>query len=353
MMDKIIYPAPLKVGSKIAVCSLSSGIKTKYHPRLDIVINGLKLRGYEVTEGEFLRQSKSGDDIAAKYHAQQLMQFLLDDEIDAIMPPFGGELAMEILPLLDFDAISEAKPKWLVGFSDVSTISCALTAKCGWATLHSANLMQLHPDEKNPYCLQIFETLTYEVGNKFEQAPSTHFQKEKPDYVQSPDALFDYTEPTQWQCLNHLDKRTIEMSGRLFGGCLDTVGLLLDSPFLALHEFKKHRAPEGLILYLENSELTPTTVARFLLSLKLAGIFDDINGIIIGRSEVVKGYTQVFDYKHALEVALGDFLFPVIIDADIGHIPPNLNLINGAMCTITAGINEGKVLEASINTQLS
>ncbi|MBH0079556.1 S66 family peptidase [Pseudoalteromonas sp. NZS11] len=351
-MPNILYPAPLKVGSKIAICSLSSGLKEKYHARLDIVINGLKHRGYDVVEGEFLRQSKPHGQLNAKAHAQQLMGFLLDDEIDAIMPPFGGELAMEILPLLDFHAIKEAKPKWLVGFSDVSTIACALTAKCQWATLHSANLMQLHPDEKSPYCLQIFETLSYEAGSKFEQAPSSHYQKNRPDYVQNPNALFEHTEVTQWQCLNYFDERTIEMSGRLFGGCLDTVGLLLDSPFLALHEFKKHSAPEGLILYLENSELTPTTVARFLLSLKLAGIFDDINGIIIGRSVITQGQDASFDYRHALDVALGGCLFPVIIDADIGHAPPNLNLVNGATCTITADINEGKVVKASLNTEL-
>ena len=351
-MPNILYPAPLKVGSKIAICSLSSGLKEKYHARLDIVINGLKHRGYDVVEGEFLRQSKPHGQLNAKAHAQQLMGFLLDDEIDAIMPPFGGELAMEILPLLDFNAIKEAKPKWLVGFSDVSTIACALTAKCQWATLHSANLMQLHPDEKSPYCLQIFETLSYEAGSKFEQGPSSHYQKNRPDYVQNPNALFEHTEVTQWQCLNYFDARTIEMSGRLFGGCLDTVGLLLDSPFLALHEFKKHSAPEGLILYLENSELTPTTVARFLLSLKLAGIFDDINGIIIGRSVITQGQDASFDYRHALDVALGGCLFPVIIDADIGHAPPNLNLVNGATCTITADINEGKVVKASLNTEL-
>ncbi|KAA1161029.1 LD-carboxypeptidase [Pseudoalteromonas fuliginea] len=351
-MANILYPAPLKVGSKIAICSLSSGLKEKYHARLDIVINGLKQRGYDLVEGEFLRQNKPREQLNAKAHAQQLMVFLLDDEIDAIMPPMGGELAMEILPLLDFNAIKEAKPKWLVGFSDVSTIACALTAKCQWAILHSANLMQLHPDEKNPYSLQIFETLTYEAGSKFEQGPSYLYQKNKPDYAQNPNELLSPSEPTNWQCLNYTDKRTIEMSGRLFGGCLDTVGLLLDSPFLALHEFKKHSAPEGLILYLENSELTPTTVARFLLSLKLAGIFDDINGLILGRSEITQSHYDAFDYRHALDIALGGCLFPVIIDADIGHVPPNLNLVNGATCTITAEINEGKVIKASLNTEL-
>ena len=351
-MANILYPAPLKVGSKIAICSLSSGLKEKYHARLDRVIDGLKHRDYEVVEGEFLRQNKPRDELDAKAHAKQLMGFLLDDEVAAIMPPMGGELAMEILPLLDFNAIKEAKPKWLVGFSDVSTIACALTAKCQWATLHSANLMQLHPDETNPYSLQIFETITYESGSKFEQGPSAYYQKNKPNYAQNPDELLAQSESTQWQCLNYTDERSIEMSGRLFGGCLDTVGLLLDSPFLALHDFKKHSANEGLILYLENSELTPTTVARFLLSLKLAGVFDDINGLILGRSEITQSHHDAFDYRHALDVALGGCLFPVIIDADIGHVQPNLNLVNGAKCSLTADINQGKVLNASLNTEL-
>ena len=91
-MAKILYPAPLKVGSKIAVCSLSSGINPKYHARLDIVIEGLKNRGYIIVEGEYLRQNEPRTNQTAKEHADQLMGFLLDDEVDAIMPPLGGEL---------------------------------------------------------------------------------------------------------------------------------------------------------------------------------------------------------------------------------------------------------------------
>ena len=34
------------------------------------------------------------------------MSFLLDDTLDAIAAPWGGELAMEILPLLDFDRLN-------------------------------------------------------------------------------------------------------------------------------------------------------------------------------------------------------------------------------------------------------
>ncbi|TMP63520.1 muramoyltetrapeptide carboxypeptidase, partial [Pseudoalteromonas sp. S1609] len=54
-MANILYCAPFTVGSKIAVGSLSAGIKSKYHPLLDNVINVLKHRGYQIVEGYFLR----------------------------------------------------------------------------------------------------------------------------------------------------------------------------------------------------------------------------------------------------------------------------------------------------------
>ncbi|MEL0635031.1 LD-carboxypeptidase, partial [Pseudoalteromonas carrageenovora] len=73
----------------------------------------------------------------------------------------------------------------------------------------------------------------------------------------------------------------------------------------------------------------------------------------LGRSEITQSNYDAFYYRHALDVALGGCLFPVIFDADIGHVQPNLKLVNGASCSLIADINEGKVLNASLNTELS
>ena len=115
-MAKIQYPKPLVKGDKIAICAFSSGVDKAFHERLDIVLNGLTAKGFTVIEGACLRQSHN----SAKQRADELMQSLTDDSIAAIMPPWGGDLTMEILPLLDFNAISKARPKWLVGFSDIN-----------------------------------------------------------------------------------------------------------------------------------------------------------------------------------------------------------------------------------------
>ncbi|MEM5551507.1 S66 peptidase family protein [Pseudoalteromonas neustonica] len=347
-MEKVIFPTALQSGDKIAICAFSSGVESPFHKRLDIVLNGLTLRGYEVIEGECLRQKNC----SAKQRADELMTFLTDDSIAAIMPPWGGELAMEILPHLDFNVIKKSRPKWLVGFSDISTLACVITAKCGWATLHCTNLMQLHPDEQDTHCLQVFKTLELEAGNEFTQTPAAFYQGDAINYAQSPDALFSLLKPSQWRCLNVKDNRDVELSGRLFGGCLDTLGLLLTSPFLSLHEFKKQFAPHGLVLYLENAELQPAAVLRFIISLKLNDIFGLINGLIIGRSAVISTKEQDIDYYQALELALSDRLFPVIIDADIGHVAPNLCLVNGAKVKISARLENTLVKNAKIITYL-
>ncbi|TGE81210.1 muramoyltetrapeptide carboxypeptidase [Pseudoalteromonas sp. KS88] len=346
-MESIIFPAPLKGGDKIAICAFSSCVEKPYHVRLDAVIHGLKLRGYQVVEGECLRHLKS-----AKERADELTRFLQDDSIAAVMPPWGGELAMEILQYINFDAIKSYRPKWIVGFSDVSTFMCILTARCGWATLHTANLMQQHPDETDPHCLQVFDVLALNKGEQFEQLPAEYYQDKTINYATEPNALFNLTQPSQWRCLNYKDVRDIELTGRLFGGCLDSLNVLLATRYLDLHSFKQSYAQEGLVLYLENAELSPTAVARSLMALKLNGVFADINGIVLGRSALVKSPYQDIDYYDAIELALGKCIFPVIIDADIGHVAPNMSLVNGAFCTLKAKINKGLASEVSVTTSL-
>lgn len=346
-MESIVFPAPLNRGDKIAICAFSSCVEAPFHDRLETVINGLKARGYQVIEGECLRQLKS-----AKERADELISFLQDDTIAAIMPPWGGELAMEVLQFIDFNSLNKYRPKWIVGFSDISTFMCVLSARCGWATLHTANLMQLHPDETDNSCLQIFDVLSLAKGEQFEQVPAEFYQSKEIDYAVQPDALFDLTAPSQWRCLNYKDSREVELTGRLFGGCLDTLNVLLTTPYLDLHGFKKSFAAEGLVLYLENAQMSPSAVARSLMAFKLNGLFADINGIILGRSALVKSPYEEIDYYDAIELALGKCIFPVIIDADIGHVAPNMSLINGAFCTLKAQLDKGVASNISLKTFL-
>ena len=66
---------------------------------------------------------------------------LTDPEVAAVVPPWGGETAIDLLDQLDWDALAEVEPTWLVGWSDICTVLLPLTLRPGWATLHGWNLV--------------------------------------------------------------------------------------------------------------------------------------------------------------------------------------------------------------------
>ena len=72
--------------------------------------------------------------------AAELVAFLTDPSVAAVVPPWGGETAIDLLDQIDWDALAAAEPTWLVGWSDMTTVMLPLTLRTGWATLHGWNL---------------------------------------------------------------------------------------------------------------------------------------------------------------------------------------------------------------------
>ena len=170
------YPAPLKPGCKIAITAPSSGVEDTLRPRLAHVLQSLERKGFEVVEGDCLYGNQGYVSASAKSRAAAFMQFALDPNIAAIIPPFGGELATEILPLLDFDRLRNSSPKWVVGYSDISTITTAITSCCDWATAHSACLMEMLPEQSDKLTTATLDNLNTEEMDSFSQRASSHFQ---------------------------------------------------------------------------------------------------------------------------------------------------------------------------------
>lgn len=327
------YPNALVAGSKIAVCAFSSGVDEAFHPRLSLALAHFKQLGFELVLDPNLKHNHQHVSANKEVRAQQLMQCLLDDTIDAIMPPWGGELAMELLPLLDFAQLQSAKPKWLIGFSDVSTLQVALSTRLNWASMHTANLMQLVPNQSDSTTTAFYNAITLKKGDSFTQTASSHFEADYADVINSPDAAYNLTQKTCWKTLNWPSEG---VSGRLIGGCLDTLIFTLDSPYCDLQGFCQHYEKEGVILYIENAELSPTAWLRALLMLKYKGHFERINALFVGRHAASTANKQI-DFTLALTQAELDI--PIIYDMDIGHQPPNLTLINGALCEVSPELN--------------
>ncbi|MFY8350656.1 S66 family peptidase [Pseudoalteromonas sp. SSM20] len=323
------YPNALIAGSKIAVCAFSSGVAEAFQPRLTLALTHFEALGFKLVLDPNLNHNHQHVSAPKEIRASQLMQYLLDDSIDAILPPWGGEFAMELLDLLDYDKLAAAKPKWIIGFSDVSTLQIALSTRLGWASMHTANLMQLVPNQQDDVTQAFFRAITLGKGECFSQTPSNYFEKEHSNIIENPETPYNLTERTNWQTLNWPNK---SVSGRLIGGCLDTIIFTLDSPYFDLASFCESYQQDGVILYIENAELSPTAWLRALLMLKFRGHLSRINALLIGRHAGAIVDKQL-DFHQALKQA--EIHIPIMFDMDIGHQAPNLTLINGALCEIT------------------
>lgn len=259
----------------------------------------------------------------------------------AILPPWGGELAVELVANLDWQAFA-ADPKWFVGWSDIATLLMPLTVTTGVATIHGANLMD-EPWELPTEFHRWTEVASLSVGESFTQFSAPR-RRSRPwgawaDEPLTRDAAYDAT--TSWRALG-TDRNSL-MRGRLIGGCLETVSLLVGSPFGDVSGFAERHAPEGIIVYLEVSGAEASTVLRMLWSLRLAGWFTHATGILIGRTTApgVEGLTQL----DAIERGLGDLGISIIVDFDIGHQPPQMPLVNGALAEIELVGGRGRITQ--------
>lgn len=338
------YPAPLIKGSVIAITAFSAGIKASHEARYQHVVEGLKEKGFQIREGECLRGNHHYASAPAKQRAAELMSFLLDDTVHAIAAPWGGELSMELLPLLDFKALLKAKPKWLFGFSDISTITSVLTFRLKWASAHSANLMDLSPLETNSLTANTLNYLATMKGKSFTQISSSVYSQQWPDICAHPKAILQGNQTTQWQWLvKPEDGNSVE--GRLIGGCWDTLIHLFDTPYLDLAAYAQ-QCDEGVLLYLENVEMAPADLARTILSMKFKGLFAHIDALLLGRSAFPEAEDKaVLTYHEVISRHLSDLGIPVLIDMDIGHVPPNLTLINGAYAKVMCEGGQGSVTQ--------
>ncbi|CAE6824414.1 S66 family peptidase [Paraburkholderia haematera] len=339
----IRFPKPLVHGDLIAITAPSSGVPAPLHPRLDRAIDALRHRGYRVVEGECLRQQYKSASAAREQRASELMRFLTAPDVAAVMPPWGGELAMDLLPLIDFRALENVPAKWFSGFSDISTLHLPLTTIAGWATLHGPNLMELGYSDTDAVTAAVWDVLTAKPDSTLAQSASKHHQHQGAGWPGEFGPLLD--EETQWKRLGD-GPADLALNGRLIGGCLDTISRLAGTRFGNVPDYIKACGADGTLLYLENAEMKPVQVLRALHSLRMNGWFEGVSGVLLGRNAIPDSLQpDSFNYIDALQSVLGDLQCPVLYDLDIGHVPPQLSLVNGALAQVEIHDGHGEVIQ--------
>ncbi|MCL3860514.1 S66 peptidase family protein [Actinotalea sp. K2] len=335
----IRYPDPLAPGDRIGVTAPSSGVAPPLRERLEVSVRALRDQGFDVVVGACM-DGLGHVSAPARERAAELTAMLVDPTIRAVVPPWGGETAIDLLDLLDWDAIARARPTWMVGFSDISTLITPLTLRTGVATVHGQNLMDT-PYTVPPPLVSWLDVVQAPSGSSIDQGPAPAYRAEGfDDYATHPTVdTFTLDTPGTWTRFDGEDEVTV--SGRLVGGCIETLSNLVGTPFGDVPAFARDHAPEGLVVYLEAAEAPSFDIARRLHGMRLAGWFDQAHGVLVARTRAPGAPS--LSQREAVMDALGGLGLPIVGDVECGHVPPHLALVNGALATVSWSIDGGAV----------
>ncbi|OMF21430.1 LD-carboxypeptidase [Paenibacillus sp. FSL H8-0548] len=331
----IQYPS-LVEGATIGITAPSSGVQVELHDLLHLSCSRMKTKGFNVVCGETVWTQNKAKSAPAKLRAAEFNDMMRDDTIDMIIPPWGGELLIEIVEHIDYENL---KSKWILGYSDISVLLLTITLKTGLATAHGTNLIDLRGEFSDQTTAMWQSVLSAKTGESILQHSSLNYQKEWQHSNPSP-YVFHLTEPTSWKVISNSNAK---IQGRLLGGCIDVIRHLIGTPFGDVRHFQNHFINnEPIVWYLENCELAATDLRRSLVQMKLAGWFNNSSGLMFGRSDAnkpIENYTVEDIYIELSE----ELQIPIIYDIDCGHVPPQITFINGAFAEIEVEDGKGSV----------
>ena len=287
---KMITPEFLKKGDTIGITATARKIELS---SLQPAIKLLESWGLHVKIGKTIGKSENQLAGADWQRATDLQEMLDDPTIKAVWAGKGGYGTVRIIDRIDF-AKFEKKPKWIVGFSDVTVLHSHLN-NMNIETIHG--IMALSATTATPAAIESLRRALFGEKLIYDLAP-------------------------------HPFNVAGKTSGELVGGNLSVLYSILGS--------KSEIDYKDKILFIEDLDEYLYHIDRMMMNLKRNGYFDGLKAVIVG------GMTSMNDNdipwgKDSLEIikdVLKDYDFPIIYNFPAGHIKDNRAMIFGKTITI-------------------
>jgi muramoyltetrapeptide carboxypeptidase len=276
----------LRPGDTIAIVATARRITL---PEIELAIRTFESWGLNVVLGQTIGASYNyfaGDDAL---RLQDLQQMLDDEHIKAIVCARGGYGTTRIIDQVDFTNFTK-HPKWLVGFSDVTTLHCHIH-NMGIESAH-AIMPLLFPREGAAASIETLRKVLFGEELIYTVAP-------------------------------HSFNRTGTGLGQLVGGNLSILGSLTGT--------RSDISTAGKILFLEDLDEYFYHIDRMMVHLDRSGKLENLAGLVIGDMSDMKDTAIPFG-KTAFEIIqehAGKYNYPVCYGFPVGHEPLNLALVCG------------------------
>jgi len=383
------YPKHLPQGGTIGFLAPSFGCNIEpYRTGFDHALEEWQKMGYHVLLGP---NCYVGDGIGISSTPEncgrEVMKMFLSGEADCLISCGGGELMCEILPYVDFERLAQAEPKWFMGYSDNTNLTYLLATLADTASVYGPCASSFGMEPWHEALWDAFGILAgksgvwmrgtmgktaaeahmsaagREAGRKggeptaaggdCSQSEEPHdavvwgygqWEKESLKNPENPLAPYNLTEPLEIRTYVGWEPACGEVAfqGRLLGGCLDCLVNLPGTRFDRTREFVERYREDGIIWFLEACELNVFAIRRGLWQLEESGWFEHVKGFLIGRPENGEPMMGLDAYSAVLEVA-GRKDVPVVMDVDLGHLPPMMPIVVGSMADVAVKGNDIRI----------
>ena len=326
------YPAFLPEHGTIGFVAPSFGCATEpYRSAFDHALQRFGEMGYRTLLGpNCYRSDGCGISTSPEKCGKELNLSYASSDSDVLISCGGGELMCETVPYIDFSRIAGSRPKWYMGFSDNTNFTFLSATLSDTAAIYGPCASAFGMEPWHESVADAFDLL---CGKRRSVHGYTHWQLESRKDENNPLAPYVPLEKTRFRRFdangNKADR--VRLRGRLLGGCMDCLSVLAGTEFDRVRAFNSRYRADGILWFLEACDLNVFSMRRVLWQMAHAGWFEAASGFLIGRpmhfGEEIMGLDQ---YEAVLEV-LRPFRVPILLDLDIGHLPPMMPVITGAL----------------------
>ncbi len=295
------YPQYLEQGDKVSIVSPAGKID---HQIVERGAEILRNQGFQVEIGQHafdIDNMHAGTDVNRAFDLQKALN---DKSIKAIFISRGGYGSIRTFSHLNWSSFFK-KPKWLIGFSDITVFHAYLTNH----NIPSVHGVMTAWFEKDGVLTDSFLKLMVVLkGEKL---------------------IFDVPP--------HPLNRNGDAIGLLTGGNLSLIqsmrGTSLDI------------SPKGKILFIEDIDEPHYNIDRMMQNLRVGKILENLSGLIAGYYTDMKDSETLFGKSAYMIIreAVESYSYPVVFGFGAGHELPNHPLIMGGRISLHVTDNQVEI----------
>jgi len=324
-MKNLIKPRKIKKGAHIRIIAPARSLKLLSETTIKEASDRLEGLGFKLSFGKHVSEIDEFNSSSIESRIEDLHDAFADKTVDAILTVIGGYNSNQLLQYIDYELIAQ-NPKIICGFSDVTVLANAITAKTGMITYLGPHFSSWGMKYGFEYSLENFAKCCMEEI-PFDLLPSKEWSDD-PWYIDQEKRDF-ITNDGYW-ILN-----PGHAIGRVVGGHVRCLNALQGTQYWP-------GLDDTILILEEDAEISPPLFDRQLQSLVHQLDFNGVKGILIGRfQKETKMTREILEKIISTKPELQNL--PIIANIDFGHTTPLATLPVGGSLEIMAMADNAKI----------